>query len=147
MKTDNFTEIAASLREHAYKLTPQRRAVLKVIAASHDHMTPLDIYDRVKVTYPAIGLVTVYRTLEVLASLNLVCRVHTGDSCRSYLLRRPSGHHHHLICQSCGLVIDFTDCDLEVMERRLLKETGFHIKSHLLEFNGQCRNCVEKAAG
>jgi Fur family transcriptional regulator, ferric uptake regulator len=147
MSIANITEISATLRKHAYKLTPQRRAVLKVIEASHDHLTPQAIYERVRAEYPTIGLVTVYRTLEILANLDLVCRVHTADNCRSYLMRRPSGHHHHLVCQSCGEVIDFTGCDLSGLERRLLKETGFHINSHLLEFNGQCRHCVDKETG
>lgn len=147
MKTDRAIEIAGILRKNAYKLTPQRRAVLAVIAGSHDHLTPLAIYRRVQQRYPAIGLVTVYRTLEILTDLNLVCRVHAGDNCRSYLIRRPSGHHHHLICQSCGTVIDFTGCSLKGLERRLFRETGFLIEGHLLEFNGQCQDCLEKEAG
>ncbi len=144
MKTDGLSDITGILRQNAYKLTPQRRAVLKAIAASHDHLTPQVIYKRVKSKYPAIGLVTVYRTLEILAGLDLVCRVHAGDNCRSYLLKRPSGHHHHIICQTCGTVIDFTGCHLGGLERRLSQRTGFRIKGHLLEFNGQCRDCLVK---
>jgi Fur family ferric uptake transcriptional regulator len=141
MPAEKFTTINNTLRENAYKLTPQRRAVFKVIAGSHNHLTPQAIYERVKKKYPAIGLVTVYRTLEILANLNLICRVHAGDNCRSYLMRRPSGHHHHMICSSCGTVIDFTNCDLNALERRLSLETGFQIKGHLLEFNGCCQKC------
>ena len=146
MKTDKATEIADILRKNNYKLTPQRQAVLEVIAASRDHLTPLAIYERVREKYPAIGLVTIYRTLEILAELDLVCRLHTEEKCRSYLLRRPTGHHHHMICQSCGMVIDFTRCGLEGLERRLSRETGFLIKGHLLEFTGQCQDCLEKEA-
>ncbi len=144
MKMDKAVEIAGILRKNAYKLTPQRRAVLEVIAGSHDHLTPLAIYKRVQKRYSAIGLVTVYRTLEILADLNLVCRVHAGDNCRSYLMRRPSGHHHHLVCLSCGTVIDFTSCKLDELERRLSRETGFKIKGHLLEFNGHCQACRDR---
>ena len=57
------------LRRKGYKLTPQRRAILNVIAANHDHLTPADIHDRVRHDCPGIGLVTVYRTLDVLESL------------------------------------------------------------------------------
>jgi Fur family ferric uptake transcriptional regulator len=144
MNTDKALKIAGILRKNAYKLTPQRRAVLEVIAVSHDHLTPLAIYERVQKKYPAIGLVTVYRTLELLADLNLICRVHTGDNCRSYLMRRPSGHHHHMVCLSCGTVIDFNRCKLDELERRLSQETGFKIQGHLLEFNGHCQACLDR---
>ena len=144
MNTETVAGIAGILRRNTYKLTPQRRAVLEVISGTHDHLTPQAIYERVQKKYPAIGLVTVYRTLEILEDLNLVCRVHGGDNCRSYLMRRPSGHHHHLVCLSCGNVIDITRCNLNDLERRLSRETGFKIDSHLLEFNGRCRACLNR---
>jgi Fur family ferric uptake transcriptional regulator len=134
-------KIASMLRQRGYKVTPQRRAVLNVIAHSHDHLTPAEIHERVHQEHPNIGLVTIYRTLGILAELELICEVHAGGSCRSYLLRRPSEHHHHLICSQCGAVVDFTNCDLGELEQRLSRETGFEIESHLLEFLGRCPNC------
>ena len=142
-----FTQnkIASILRQQGYKLTPQRRAVLSVIALSHDHFTPTDIHERVHQEYPDIGLVTVYRTLHILAGLGLICEVHAGGSCQSYVMRRPSEHHHHLICSDCGTVVDFANCDISELEQRLSHETGFEIESHLLEFLGLCRNCQKEA--
>ena len=134
-------KIATILRQHGYKLTPQRRRVLNVIGRSREHLTPAAIYEMVRQELPGIGLVTIYRTLEILAELGLICEVHTGGNCRSYLMRRPSEHHHHLICSDCGTVVDFTDCDLSRLEQRLHRETGFKIENHLLEFAGQCQNC------
>jgi Fur family transcriptional regulator, ferric uptake regulator len=147
MKKNRGTGITEILRKNTYKMTRQRRAVLEVITGSHDHLTPQGIYERVQKKYPAIGLVTVYRTLEILADLNLICRVHGENNCRSYLMRRPNGHHHHLICISCGKVIDFTGCNLDELEQRLCRETGYKIEGHLLEFNGQCMRCVKKEVG
>jgi Fur family ferric uptake transcriptional regulator len=134
-------KIAGILREHGYKLTPQRHAVLKVIASSSDHMTPEAIYEKTRLENPNIGLVTVYRTLDLLNGLNLVCRVHAPDGCRSYMMRRPVGHHHHLVCSQCGRVVDFTDCTLTDLEKRLSQETKFDIKEHILEFYGLCPDC------
>jgi Fur family ferric uptake transcriptional regulator len=138
------SKIASILRHRGYKLTPQRRAVLNIIAQSHDHLTPAAIYEKVHQEHPHVGLVTVYRTLDILAELGLICEVHAGGSCRSYLMRRPSEHHHHLICSECGAVIDFTDCDLSNLEQRLARETHFEIEGHLLEFTGRCRNCRKR---
>lgn len=133
--------IASMLRQRGYKVTPQRRAVLNAIANDSDHLTPAEIYDRVRREHPDIGLVTVYRTLDMLDKLGLICEVHSAGNCRSYLLRRPSGHHHHLICSDCGTVADYTDCDIGELEQKVLGETGFEINGHLLEFTGRCRNC------
>ncbi len=129
------------LKQRGYKLTPQRRAVLNVITHSHEHLTPAAIYERVYQEYPGIGLVTIYRTLDILTALGLICEVHSGGNCRSYLMRRPEEHHHHLICSDCGSVVDFGNCDFGELEQKLSKETGFEIESHLLEFLGKCRNC------
>ena len=138
-----YTEkkIEKILRKYGYKITPQRRTILDAIIDINEHLTPVAIYDRVSREYPGIGLVTIYRTIEILTRLGLICEMHAGGNCRSYLMRRPSEHHHHLICSDCGKVVDFTDCDLGELERRLSREADFKINGHLLEFVGQCRNC------
>lgn len=135
-------KIAGLLREHGHKLTPQRLTVIKVMTASEDHMTPDELYDKARRVNPAIGRVTVYRTLDVLNELGLLCRVHGRNGCRSYLVRKPVEHHHHLVCSSCGKVVDFTNCDLAEMEKKLSRESGFAIQGHLLEFYGVCRGCI-----
>ncbi len=135
--------IAIALRRNGYKLTPQRRAVIGTIAASPDHLTPATIYEKVHQERPDIGLVTIYRTLGILAKLGLICELHAGGSCRSYTIGAPE-HHHHLICSSCGEVVDFSGYDLSPLEERLSRETGFEIEDHLLEFIGLCQNCKAK---
>lgn len=133
------------MRRHGYRLTPQRRAVLETIAGTEEHLTPADIHGRSRRDCPGVGLVTVYRTLEVLTGLGLVCEVRTEDGRRGYLLTRPLEHHHHLICSSCGKVVEFTECDLSELEERLSQRTGFRIDSHVLEFNGYCPSCQGNA--
>ncbi len=136
--------ISKQFRASGYKLTPQRLAVIKIISNTHDHLTPGAIFERVKQEYPSIGLVTIYRVLDILTKLELLCRVHTEDRCSSYLIRRPVGHHHHIICTECGKVADFNDCDLGRLQRTIAKATGFKIRGHLLEFDGLCHECSHK---
>lgn len=133
-------KVAAALRRHGYKLTPQRRAVIQVIASSQDHFTPASIYKKVHQAQPNIGLVTVYRTLEILGALELICKLHAGGICRSYTISTPQ-HHHHLICSNCGIVIDFTGHDLSELEQSLSKESEFRIDGYLLELFGLCKTC------
>ena len=134
------------LRQRGYKLTPQRRAVLDTIAHSQTHLTPAEIYKTVRQEHPGIGLVTIYRTLEILANLSVICEVNTEGSSRSYLIRRTSGHHHHLICSGCNTVVDFSTCDLRELEERLSRETGFEVEGHLLELFGRCQKCQKVAS-
>ena len=135
----------AILRQHGYKLTPQRQAIIQTIASSQDHLTPAAIYEKVHQDHPGIGLVTIYRTLEILARLGLICELHAGGSCHSYTIS-TSGHHHHMVCSNCGTVIDFAGYDLSDLEQTLSLETGFQIEDYLLEFIVICQDCQKEAA-
>jgi len=135
--------LARTLSRNGYKITVQRRAVLKAITRSHEHLTPAAVHKLAIRENPGVGLVTVYRTLDMLSEMGLICRVHRGGRSRSYTLA-PVGHHHHMICTGCGAVTDFTDCDLSELVNRLSRETGFKIEGHLLEFSGRCRDCQSK---
>ncbi|MFC2038284.1 Fur family transcriptional regulator [Chloroflexota bacterium] len=133
-------KVITALRRRGYKITPQRRAVVEVITSSRDSLTPSVIHEKLNRNHPDIGLVTIYRTLEILTGLDLVCELHAGGKCRSYTTA-TARHHHHLICTSCGTVVDFSGHYLEKLEKSLTRESGFRIDSHLLEFAGLCRTC------
>lgn len=137
-------EIIDVLKLHGYKLTRQRRAILDTIIRNHSHLTPAVVYEQTSKRYPNIGLVTVYRTLDLLDQLGFICEVHSHGSCRSYMMRRSSSHHHHLLCSDCQVVVDFTDCDIAQMEERIAHQVGFKIDSHMVEFVGRCRDCQLK---
>ncbi len=137
--------IAGILREKGYKLTPQRHAVLKAIASSHDYLSPEAIFEIAHINYPRLGVVTVYRTLDILRELNLICRIHAPDGRHGYMMRRPLEHHHHLICSKCSKAVDFTACPTVDLETQLTHETGFTIRGHLLEFYGLCPECQSAA--
>lgn len=133
----------AELRQHDYKPTPQRRVVIRTISSSQEYLTPTAIYERMHQDQSSVGLVPIYRTLEILARLKLICELHAGESCRSYTISAP-GHHHHLICSNCGKVVDFPSCELETAQQSLSKQTGFRIDGHLLEFMGLCQACQKE---
>jgi Fur family transcriptional regulator, ferric uptake regulator len=138
------TKILELLRQNGYKITPQRRHIIHAIALSHECLTPTALYERIHKSHPDIGLVTIYRTLDILTKLGLTCEIHNEGN-HSYLLREHSDHHHHLLCSDCGAVIGFTGCDLTSLEHKISKETGFSINGHLLEFSGSCPDCRRKS--
>jgi Fur family ferric uptake transcriptional regulator len=136
----SLAEIKDRLHRAGHKVTPQRLTVIKVVLDSTEHLTPTAIYQKAHRIDTEIGEVTVYRTLNIMAELGLVCLLHTGDNTQSYVAS-PTGHHDHIICSECGKVANFTDCDLESLEKRLSSETGFAINEHHLNFFGKCREC------
>ena len=136
-------KILAILKKHGYKLTSQRRLVIQVITSFQGYFTPAAIYKKVHQDHPSIGFTTIYRTLDMLTRLNLICELHAGGSCQSYTTSSPE-HHHHLICSNCRRVTDFTGYDLGELQARLSKGTGFKIDSHLLEFTGVCQTCQKE---
>lgn len=132
-------EICDILRQSGYKITPQRQAVIEIINCSHEHLTAAELFEKVSSVRPDIGKVTVYRTLEVLTGLGLVCEVR-NDKTTSYVISPPE-HHDHLICSRCGKVVNFTRCNMAGLEKRLARETGFSINKHHLELYGECSDC------
>ena len=129
------------LRESGFKITSQRAAILDTITHSREHLTPAAIHEKVCREHAGIGLVTVYRTLEMLAKLGLICEMHAGGSCRSYLMRRPSGHHHHLICSDCGRVIEFEAPEVMEVVQSLVEREGVQVDDVHLFISGRCAGC------
>jgi Fur family transcriptional regulator, ferric uptake regulator len=136
-------DVVARLRRAGHKVTPQRIAIVKIFMESSEHLTPSALYEKVRQVDPEVGEVTVYRTLNILSELGLVCMVHSGENTHSYISRPPE-HHDHLICSGCGKVINFTGCHMSELEKRLESETGFSILEHGLNFYGKCRACNPK---
>lgn len=124
--------VIGKLRGGGYKVTPQRRAVLEAIAAEQ-HQSMEEIRGRC----PGVGLVTVYRALDLLSELGLVRRLDLGDGPRYEL---AEDHHHHLICEDCGSVSEFDQCPLDPA-RLTPVEGGFEVHSHSVEVYGRCATC------
>lgn len=128
------------------KATPQRISILEAIDGMQAQFTPQQLYERLQKKHPEIGLVTVYRTLNLLAESGLVCRMGYSGRSQSYA-SRPREHHHHLVCTGCNRVVDLASCGLLELEKKLAHDTGFAISDHHLEFEGLCRQCQTLAPG
>lgn len=128
------------LNEQGYRLTGARRAVAETMAASRRALTPIEVYDMARKKYRALGLVTVYRTLEKLEELHLIQRVHQPMGCQAFI-SAGEGHQHLLLCQNCGQVAFFEGDDLDVLTKSIAKKTGYQISEHWLQLFGLCANC------
>ncbi len=137
-----------------YRITASREVILKVLSETKKHLSAEEIFISAHKLNPAIGLTTIYRTLDILVSMGLISKFDFGDGRSRYELSEgPDGsrHHHHLICTSCNRVIDYTDfIDEEVdllirTEKGLSEKYNFKISHHLIQFYGLCSNCQKRS--
>ncbi|MDE6314813.1 MAG: transcriptional repressor [Lachnospiraceae bacterium] len=144
----NQDKLINLLKEKGLKVTSQRIGVLETLAAFPDeHLTAEEIYGKVKLQYPEIGLATVYRNVQLLLELHLIEKITLDDGCVRYEIAKQkdgkSGHHHHhLVCISCGNVFSFQDDLLEELENRIQEKKGFQVTDHEVKFYGYCRDCA-----
>jgi Fur family transcriptional regulator, ferric uptake regulator len=129
-----------ALQQNGYRLTEARKAVVDTVAESSRALTPLEVFDASRTTYPALGLVTVYRTLEKLEELHLIQRVHQPQGCQAFI-SATQGHQHLLLCQRCGKVAFFEGDNLDIFMENVSSKTGYKIKEHWLQLFGLCKDC------
>jgi Fur family transcriptional regulator, ferric uptake regulator len=120
--------------------TRQRRAVAAALDAVNDFRSAQEIHDLLKQRGDTVGLTTVYRTLQTLADSGEIDILRNSDG--EALYRRCSdGHHHHLVCRSCGRTVEVEGPTVERWAQRVADEHGFSDLSHTLEIFGTCTDC------
>ncbi len=134
------TDWLTQLQENGYRLTEARRAVIETVQTSTRALTPVEVFDAARTKYAALGLVSVYRTLEKLEELHLVQRVHQPQGCQAFI-SAGNGHQHPLLCQNCGRVTFFEGDDLDALILSISKKTGYQIREHWLQLFGLCQTC------
>jgi Fur family peroxide stress response transcriptional regulator len=143
---ERYDSIIQKLRGNGHKITPQRMAVVKILAGSEGHPSVERIYEQLQNDFPTMSLATVYRTVLLIKSLGEVLELGFPDRSNRYDANRPYPHP-HVICVKCGKIIDPDISSLKDMQQEIADETGFRILTHRLDFFGICRDCqLESAA-
>lgn len=122
------------------RLTPQRRAVLDVLATATDHPTAGEVFERVRRILPGIGAATVYRTLGLLVESGQALELSLGDVAGA----RYDGNvhrHDHVVCTECGRAVDIDSPLPAEATAALAAHTGFTITGYDLQFLGRCPTC------
>lgn len=134
------------LRETGHRLTPQRMLVIEALHNADRHISAEELYEQLHGRYPYANISTVYRTLELLKELNLVTETDFGEGYVRYHVAEK-GHHHHLVCQTCGRITDLDEPALGPLKDELLEEYGFEADLRHLAIPGECSKCRTKGRG
>jgi Fur family peroxide stress response transcriptional regulator len=135
-------QMIAKLKAHNFRLTPQRLAVLKILAASKDHPSVERTYEQVKKTFPTTSLATIYKTISLLKEVHEVLEIRYSEGSR-FDGNKPYPHP-HVICLKCKKILDPDLMSLQGLTEEAAQRTGFRIMDHRLDFFGICPDCQAK---
>ncbi|WP_051822257.1 Fur family transcriptional regulator [Desulfonatronum thiodismutans] len=139
-------QMTARLKERDFRLTPQRLAVLRILASSDGHPSVERIYEQVRRDFPTTSIATVYKTVALLRELGEVLELGFPDGSNRYDGSKPYPHP-HVICTKCKTILDPELNGLTDLTKEVSQETGFRVTTHRVDFFGVCRACQEAGAG
>jgi Fur family ferric uptake transcriptional regulator len=130
------------LKEKGFKLTPQRRLILEFIHDNRSHLTAEDVLRYVGARAPGVDKSTVYRTLDLLEESGCVVKSEMGGHFIYH--HAEDGHHHHLVCRSCGRSIDCYEDVFSGVTNILARQYGFKADLQHMMLSGLCKECRRK---
>jgi len=134
-------KLIASLRGKGYRLTPQRREIIKLLSNDRSHPGAMDIFRRVRKRAPQISMSTVYYTLDMLKKEGLIQELEFYDSDNRYDVNLSN--HINLVCRRCGKIEDFMEA-LPFSSEMIEGKTGFRPVGIRFEYYGYCKECRSK---
>ncbi|HEY5285697.1 MAG TPA: Fur family transcriptional regulator [Solirubrobacteraceae bacterium] len=143
-REENWVERAeAILAEAGHKRGGARRALLELLDIQTCALTAVEIEDELRKAARRVSRASVYRILDELEGLRLVQRVETGQAMVRYeRVCTHEEHHHHLVCDGCGLVMPFSDDALEQAIVSLSRRVPLNVSEHEIVLRGECSECA-----
>jgi Fur family ferric uptake transcriptional regulator len=139
-------ELVHDLRARGERLTVQRRMVLEILCAQREHLAVQDIQQQLQQNGVDLTETTVYRILQWLKEVGVVSQTDLGQTGTVYQLVGTHPHH-HLVCLSCGRVIDVDDDAITPLRDYLRREYGFEPRIDHMAIFGLCPVCVAAGKG
>jgi len=138
---NDYPKLLKNLR---LKVTPKRLAILDFLARTGTYVSPEEVRRNLQDHFGRIGLPTVYRNLDELATGGVISKIIHPNRQLYYYFCPNTDHHHHFICISCREVSDLDICALDGIEEEVKNQIRGKVISHILQVNGLCAGCCEK---
>lgn len=129
------------MRSKNLRLTDQRKQIATYFCNKDRHYSVEELYDELKHLVPHIGHATVYRTMQLLVDAGLAAERRFRDNITRYEPIQRNAHHDHMICLTCGKIIEFEYRRIEKLQEEAAKKHHFYPVSHKLELYGYCGEC------
>jgi Fur family transcriptional regulator, ferric uptake regulator len=126
------------------KYTSQRRKVVEEVTTTSDHFEVESFIDRLHARGSDISRGTVYTTIKLLLDSRMIRKIRTSDNKVYYEMTFGAEHHDHLICNTCGKVIEVHDDVIEDRQDQICKKFGFKMSNHIHNIYGTCKECLSK---
>jgi Fur family peroxide stress response transcriptional regulator len=137
---DRFESLVGKLKKSGHRLTPQRSAILKIFATSHDHPSVEQVYEIIREQFPMMSLATVYKTVALLKEEGEILELGFANGSTRYDGFQPDPHP-HLICVRCHRIIDPEGKDLDHLSLELAEKYGYRLITHRHDLFGICPSC------
>ncbi|HNQ47010.1 MAG TPA: transcriptional repressor [Syntrophorhabdus sp.] len=137
---ERYQAMVKKLKDNSHKLTPQRLAIIRILAGSENHPSVEDIYNLLHKRFPGISQATVYRNIMLIKSLGEVLEIGFAGASTRYDGIKPFPHP-HVVCLKCNKIIDPELASLHDMTKEITDESGFEIVTFRLDFFGVCPEC------
>jgi Fur family peroxide stress response transcriptional regulator len=141
---ERLAQMLAKIKGRDFRLTPQRLAILTILAASEDHPSVDQIFKEVRNSFPTTSIATVYKTIAMLKELNEVLELGFPDGSNRYDGHRPYPHP-HAICTNCRKIMDPQISSVDQLSEEMRRKTGYTFSFHRLDFFGLCPECRRKS--
>lgn len=138
--------IKEKLREEGYFVTEPREILIDYITSQQEASTVDEMIEDLRDSGNDIDRSSVYRTINLFIELGIVGKVLFRDGVKRVELSSSYGgsHHHHLVCEECGEIIEFEECGIDNLQRIAEIKHSFQVEDHHMEFYGTCESCRVK---
>src|SRR4030043_1304939 len=127
-------------KQKKLSLSHPRLLIYQELSSVLSPLSPLEIYQNLLKKKKRIGLTSIYRSLDLFESLGIVFKIINGSAVK-YKLCELEDHHHHIVCKTCGHVVELNFCDISNWSKKVMESTGYQVIDHQLNFYGFCKAC------
>lgn len=138
-------QLVTHLTSRGLKRTRQREQILELLLEAPGHLTTEKLVALVSAAHPRIGQATVYRAVKLFEEAGILQRQSLAGDRVHFELSAPSAEHHdHLVCSSCGHIVEFADPVIEARQEALAAAHGFRLDGHSHVIRGTCPACLAR---
>jgi Fur family transcriptional regulator, peroxide stress response regulator len=148
MTDETVKNMLQALKTAGYRITPQRRAICRILAGRDDHPSAQMLFEQLQKEYDSPSLATIYNTLDALSRLGVINVLgEVGSSGDAIRYDADTGPHANLACVRCQRIIDVHNEHVQALDRAIEHDSGYALLGARVLYYGICPDCQKKEQG